>query len=367
LAQAFGLSSPPGHNSSSCCGCNRFSVEMAVVPCDNVYVTDLPGSFDDEQCKTIFGAYGVVSQCKVLPPKTEGQDKRAALVRFSDVEQAAWIVENLNGNIPEGLTEPIQCKFATPKSQMGGPGDNYRKMDNKGDGPIRPAPYAGGATMGNFSNERTACPIQLIISGLHQSGALPALTGVNNDAYAIHIGGLPADTTDADLYEIFSNFGAIGSKGASVVSNPDGTCKGHGFVNYLDQAAADTAVATLDGAVMPDGFALKLARKTPQSVAQLFGQASSLGAGGPSMPKKKNNTVATTSTGKILSGSVKSYNTAKGFGFITAPGLPTDVFFMRTCLPPEAQENRNLAGQMVNFHLTTTADGQMRAGEVTLS
>merc|ERR1711988_117539 len=47
--------------------------------------------------------------------------------------------------------------------------------------------------------------------------------------------------------------------------------------------------------------------------------------------------VEATPTGENSSGIIKSYNPQKGFGFITAEGLPTDVFFMKSDLPVEAQ------------------------------
>merc|ERR1719178_142878 len=73
---------------------------------------------------------------------------------------------------------------------------------------------------------------------------------------------------------------------------------------------------------------------------------------------KKQNTgqgaVATMSTGNHLTGMVKSYNTGNGFGFISAAGVPGDIFFMKSALPAPAQENRDLAVQAVSFELATT-------------
>merc|ERR1712003_231510 len=91
--------------------------------------------------------------------------------------------------------------------------------------------------------------------------------------------------------------------------------------------------------------------------------AQSMGGG---FGKKQNTGVPTMSTGNNMRGMVKSYNTGKGFGFISAQGVPGDVFFMRTALPPQAQENRNLSGQAVSFELATTMDGKMRAENITL-
>merc|ERR1719253_886826 len=42
------------------------------------------------------------------------------MIRFASVEMATWVVENLNGNIPEGLTEPIIARFANSKGAKGG-------------------------------------------------------------------------------------------------------------------------------------------------------------------------------------------------------------------------------------------------------
>lgn len=70
------------------------------------------------------------------------------------------------------------------------------------------------------------------------------------------------------------------------------------------------------------------------------------------------------STGQHASGIIKSYNAAKAFGFITADGLATDVFFMRTDLPVEAQSEECI-GCGVNFEVMNTPDGKLRANNIT--
>merc|ERR1712203_899580 len=100
-----------------------------------------------------------------------------------------------------------------------------------------------------------------------------------------------------------------------------------------------------------------------------FGQGMKRGAmamGGGFAKKQNTGPVQTMSTGNHMNGMVKSYNTGKGFGFISAAGVPGDLFFMKSSLPPQAQENRNLAGQMVSFELTQTMDGKARADSITL-
>merc|ERR1711972_1100975 len=49
----------------------------------------------------------------------------------------------------------------------------------------------------------------------------------------VYINNLPADTTDHDIYKLFSAFGPIMANGARAMLNPDGTCKGFGFVDFF--------------------------------------------------------------------------------------------------------------------------------------
>merc|ERR1719217_354158 len=56
---------------------------------------------------------------------------------------------------------------------------------------------------------------------------------------SIYIAGLPEDTTDLDLYKIFAVFGSIHINGVKTMRSEDGkTCKGIGFVNYIDAGSA---------------------------------------------------------------------------------------------------------------------------------
>merc|ERR1712110_1055780 len=80
------------------------------------------------------------------------------------------------------------------------------------------------------------------------SGALPGGTGFNNnEQIALYINGLPGTCTDLHLYRLFAPFGPIAPKGVRAVTGPDGSCKGFGFVNYLDINAAQNAIMIMNG------------------------------------------------------------------------------------------------------------------------
>lgn len=277
-------------------------------PSDNIYVTDLPSDFDENDLKDVFGAYGHIIQCKVLQSGSPGQAKCAALVRFQSEEEAAWVVDNLNGNIPQGLADPVGCRFAdTPEMKAQRKGGHGKGEGGGGGG--RSSPYGGGkgyegggsqarhggaplrglhnfgpvlrglaagagigkgslGMHGGKGKSKSLCTIKVLHDGLVQAKALPGGTGWINDENALYIANLPVDTADVDLYRIFSPFGAIAPKGVRAMLNEDGSCKGIGFVNFLDPMAAQAAVLTLNGTWLPDGSTLIVREKAPPSTKQ---------------------------------------------------------------------------------------------------
>jgi len=241
------------------------------IPSDNLFISDLPGEVDQGKVETIFGAYGNIASAKFLP----GQGKHAALVRFHTVEEAKWVVENLNGNIPQGISTPIQVKYANSGGKTGGWSNGAAA---KGAEP-RYSPYGKGATAaapaaappaagkGQAKGEANIVgesSIRILKKGLQMAEALPGGKW-SNDVGALWIGGLPNDTTDLDMYHIFAPFGSIPASGVKAMLNEDGSCKGYGFVNYIDPQAAQGVIDTLNGTQMPDGSILEVKQKGPSS------------------------------------------------------------------------------------------------------
>merc|ERR1712083_1210472 len=72
------------------------------------YVNGNTGTADDATVRGIFGAYGTISTVKILPPKG---DKGACIVKFATQPEAEWIVENLNGNIAQGLETAVIVRY----------------------------------------------------------------------------------------------------------------------------------------------------------------------------------------------------------------------------------------------------------------
>eukprot|EP00411_Alexandrium_monilatum_P104847 CAMPEP_0175789732 /NCGR_PEP_ID=MMETSP0097-20121207/81552_1 /TAXON_ID=311494 /ORGANISM="Alexandrium monilatum, Strain CCMP3105" /LENGTH=306 /DNA_ID=CAMNT_0017100797 /DNA_START=112 /DNA_END=1029 /DNA_ORIENTATION=+ len=79
-------------------------------PSDRLYVSGFSRNETVERVRAAMTQYGRVAACKqlTLPP---GQGCSAWLVQMSDLEEATWLVENLNRNIPTGFTEPVEVRF----------------------------------------------------------------------------------------------------------------------------------------------------------------------------------------------------------------------------------------------------------------
>jgi len=269
-------------------------VAMAAMPSDRTYISDLPEGTDEATVKAIFGAYGNIKTCISFPAK------RAAMIQFQSVEEATWVVENLHSNIAQGLTTPVSCEF------MQAPGQKATAKGNRKGGEICGAPSeekgaskqsqrwepythsgrgldGGKSARGDadgggqksweqkgswdsgkgYSGKRGG--VKALKKGLFESGVLP---GWSNDEGAIYISGLPADTTDLDLYEIFAPFGPIPFKGVRAMMKEGGQCKGYGFVNFLTAEAARNAIQSLDRTLLADGSSLRVMTKGPAGPAK---------------------------------------------------------------------------------------------------
>jgi RNA recognition motif-containing protein len=257
-------------------GCKGYPVALpAPAPSDNVWVGDLPIGMDQQTLGATFSAYGQIVDCKMLPGR-DSMSKPCALIRFATVEQAAWFVENLHGNIPEGLQEPVICRFANAPSKGKGkeaffPGGAVLPPPNTPP-PVRSAPYNGGAYVGGkgalnmqgSGDTRMSHSFEVFYGAVQASGMLGG-SAVPDDC-SIFVQNLPFDATDVDLYRLFAPFGAIGGSGVKAILDDDGSCKGMGFVDYTEPASAANAVLALEGFALPDGSAISVSIKGQQSM-----------------------------------------------------------------------------------------------------
>jgi len=236
-----------------------------VEPSDHVIIGDLPADLDEQGLKSNFEAYGTIKWCKLWDGKGSKGGKKSAMIEFASVEEATWLVENLNGNVPLGLETPVSVKF---KSKSGGGGGKNRSSPYGGGGGcgVVPPGMAGKGGMGKgvmLGMTGEACSINDVWKGLLRSKVLPGGSWANDERTVV-VSGLPSDTTEFDLLKIFSPFGAILPGGVRVKLKDDGTAQGSGMVNFADLETAVTATETLNNCMMPDGRTLRVRQFTDQ-------------------------------------------------------------------------------------------------------
>jgi len=239
-------------------------------PSEDLTISGLPLGLTDAIVHLIFSQYGKVEQAKILDI-TPGMGTRGALVQMSTVEEASWLVQTVNRNIPQGLESPVSIQFATsgvpppppanvslavPSSapvtsavtgipadvgtqpQFAGPfqvGVPYRGIvkrwdDDKGFGFI--VPDGGGPDV--FVHTRELVDGDKLVNGSHvifevmqdpskgpnHFRAKTCKGAVQKDAYnknqeaaavneKVFMTGLPLDITEAMLIQVFSQYGKV--------------------------------------------------------------------------------------------------------------------------------------------------------------
>eukprot|EP00439_Symbiodinium_sp_Y106_P041230 s3265_g5.t1 len=88
---------------------------MAAAIYDTVHIGGLPPGTSDAVIRQIFGQYAPIYTTNVLE-SAPGQAVEA-LVGVAK-EASAWLVQNLNGNIPQGMSTPVTIQMMPPESQQ---------------------------------------------------------------------------------------------------------------------------------------------------------------------------------------------------------------------------------------------------------
>eukprot|EP00421_Protoceratium_reticulatum_P069131 CAMPEP_0168413438 /NCGR_PEP_ID=MMETSP0228-20121227/29221_1 /TAXON_ID=133427 /ORGANISM="Protoceratium reticulatum, Strain CCCM 535 (=CCMP 1889)" /LENGTH=234 /DNA_ID=CAMNT_0008427225 /DNA_START=51 /DNA_END=755 /DNA_ORIENTATION=- len=229
-----------------------------VQPSDTIWVGNLPPDQTEETLKVLFEAYGAVVRAR---PLGDSKGHGAAIIQLSSVDEAGWIVENLNGNIAHGLKEPINVRFVNPKGGPAATKGSYGKSNGGGKGGMQSGgPYGGGGSWGGGASAGGEGSMSAVVLRLATSGGLPNASKEN--LTQIYVAGLPPDSTDLDLYMLFSPFGCpIRVGGATVMLKPDGTCTGTGFIDVMEPTTANAAIQALNGLQLPNGNRLRVQLK----------------------------------------------------------------------------------------------------------
>mmetsp|Transcript_686 Transcript_686/g.1981 ORF Transcript_686/g.1981 Transcript_686/m.1981 type:complete len:348 (+) Transcript_686:56-1099(+) len=107
---------PGRYRAKVCIGGMQKDVAQSIAT-DRLFITGFSTEITEENITSVFSQYGTVVSVKKLPPQP-GKTDAAALVRMGDVAQAKWLVDNVNHNIPSGLSTPLAIHYAENKANL---------------------------------------------------------------------------------------------------------------------------------------------------------------------------------------------------------------------------------------------------------
>ncbi|XP_046682271.1 ELAV-like protein 3 isoform X3 [Homalodisca vitripennis] len=235
----------------------------------NLYVSGLPKNMAQQDLENLFSPYGRIITSRILCDNITGLSKGVGFIRFDQRIEAERAIQELNGTIPKGSTEPITVKFA-----------NNPSNNNKAIPPLAAylAPQAarrfGGPIhhpTGRFSTGKTLLAINKglqryspLAGDLLANSMLPG-NAMNGSGWCIFVYNLAPETEENVLWQLFGPFGAVQS--VKVIRDlQTNKCKGFGFVTMTNYDEAVVAIQSLNGYTLGNRV-LQVSFKTNKSKA----------------------------------------------------------------------------------------------------
>ncbi|XP_046406030.1 ELAV-like protein 1 isoform X5 [Ischnura elegans] len=250
----------------------------------NLYVSGLPKNLTQQDLENLFSPYGRIITSRILCDNITVRhfvsgaadsvpclSKGVGFIRFDQRIEAERAIQELNGTIPKGSTEPITVKFAnnpsnnnkaipplaaylTPQARRFGgpihhPTGRFRYI------PLSPLSSPYGLPLWPDARDCTGKTMLAINKGLQRysplAGELLAnsmLPGnaMNGSGWCIFVYNLAPETEENVLWQLFGPFGAVQS--VKVIRDlQTNKCKGFGFVTMTNYDEAVVAIQSLNG------------------------------------------------------------------------------------------------------------------------
>ncbi|XP_033188393.1 ELAV-like protein 2 isoform X10 [Bombus vosnesenskii] len=234
----------------------------------NLYVSGLPKNMTQQDLENLFNPYGRIITSRILCDNITGLSKGVGFIRFDQRVEAERAIQELNGTVPKGSSEPITVKFA-----------NNPSNNNKAIPPLAYlAPQAtrryGGPIhhpTGRFSTGKAMLAINKglqryspLAGDLLANSMLPG-NAMNGSGWCIFVYNLAPETEENVLWQLFGPFGAVQS--VKVIRDlQTNKCKGFGFVTMTNYDEAVVAIQSLNGYTLGNRV-LQVSFKTNKSKA----------------------------------------------------------------------------------------------------
>ncbi|XP_056646561.1 ELAV-like protein 3 isoform X2 [Diorhabda sublineata] len=227
----------------------------------NLYVSGLPKNMTQQDLETLFSPFGRIITSRILcdnitancylnneqfenvrqfvsgaGESLPGLSKGVGFIRFDQRLEAERAIQELNGTIPKGSTEPITVKFA-----------NNPSNNNKAIPPLAAylTPQATRRFAGPIHHPTGRFRYSPLAGDLLANSMLPG-NAMNGSGWCIFVYNLAPETEENVLWQLFGPFGAVQS--VKVIRDlQTNKCKGFGFVTMTNYDEAVVAIQSLNG------------------------------------------------------------------------------------------------------------------------
>ena len=97
----------------------------------NLYIRNLPISYDESQLAALFSQFGDVVQVRILRDQNTSFSRRIGFVIMSTKPMAQTAIQQLDNTIPNGGTEPIYVKYADEEGKRRHPPSSNNLIQNQ--------------------------------------------------------------------------------------------------------------------------------------------------------------------------------------------------------------------------------------------
>ncbi|XP_066904123.1 ELAV-like protein 1 isoform X8 [Halyomorpha halys] len=202
----------------------------------NLYVSGLPKNMAQQDLENLFSPFGRIITSRILCDNITGLSKGVGFIRFDQRIEAERAIQELNGTIPKGSTEPITVKFA-----------NNPSNNNKALPPLAAylTPQAARRFGGPIHHPTGRFRYSPLAGDLLANSMLPG-NAMNGSGWCIFVYNLAPETEENVLWQLFGPFGAVQS--VKVIRDlQTNKCKGFGFVTMTNYDEAVVAIQSLNG------------------------------------------------------------------------------------------------------------------------
>lgn len=206
----------------------------------NLYVSGLPKNLTQQELESLFSPFGRIITSRILCDNITGLSKGVGFIRFDQRVEAERAIQELNGTIPKGSTEPVTVKFAN------NPSNNTKALPPLAAYLAAPQAAAAARRFGGPIHHATGRLRYSPLAGELLANTVIPGNAMNGAGWCIFVYNLAPETEENVLWQLFGPFGAVQS--VKVIRDlQTNKCKGFGFVTMTNYDEAVVAIQSLNG------------------------------------------------------------------------------------------------------------------------